>query len=375
MELDKKPSFNLYASELVKEALKNAELVLFYITETGINVNQQDVEVITKSKQALEKDLWNVDLEVEFWIAYKNLTASIAPINIDSLRAFREGYIKKPNFFQRLFRKKRNATLSYRTVRFYSIFTIVTLIIMLFLHIYFSIGTIRLNRIQASNERLSSLEKQLNEMDLIISGGSTNISVQQKYDKLQNELFEVNSEKETNIKLLSKWLENIQKVIGTYSSSVSNKTATQPEDVGSNQTSVPGPPVAPEKQLNNNIEIIQEAQNFILIIGFYILPLLYGLLGALTYVLRDLSVQTKKMLYSKDSNINHILRIVLGSIAGFAVGVFWGEMKQQEKFIIIQSLGPLLVAYLSGLTVEYVFSAIETWIGSLLQRALNNSKK
>lgn len=375
MELDKKPSFNLYASELVKEALKNAELVLFYITETGINVNQQDVEVITEAKQAMEKDAWNVDLEVEFWISYKNLTASIAPINIDSLKAFRESYIKKPNFFQRLFRKKRNATLSYRTVRFYSIFTIATMIIMLFLHIYFSIGTIRLNRIQASDERISALEKQLNEMDVIISGGSSNISVQQKYDKLQNELFEVNTEKETNIKLLSKWLENIQKVIGAYHGEVSNKSLTEQEDVGLNETSVPGPPVAPEKQLNNNIEIIQEAQNFILIIGFYILPLLYGLLGALTYVLRDLSVQTKKMLYSKDSNINHILRIVLGTIAGFAVGVFWGEMKQQQKFIIIQSLGPLLVAYLSGLTVEYVFSAIETWIGSLLQRALNNSKK
>ena len=374
MEQEKKLTFNLYASDLVKDALKNAELVLFYITENGINISNHDVEVITKAKEAIEDDKWSVEMEVEFWIAYKNLAASIQPVNIDSLKAFKKNYIKNPNFFQRLFRIKWKQTLSYRTVRFYTFFTMFTMVIMLFLHIYFSIGTIRLNRIQAASERISSLETELNEMDLIIGDGSTGISVQQKYDKLQNELFEVNSEKETNIALLGKWVENIQRSIGTYDASLTQEEVNQ-QELQPNEQVTPGPPISPEEQLDNNIEVIQEAQNFVLIIGFYILPLLYGLLGALTYVLRDLSTQTKKMLYSKDSDINHILRIVLGTIAGLAVGVFWGDMKQQESFIVIESLGPLLVAYLSGMTVEYIFSAIETWIGNVLQRALSSSKK
>jgi len=149
---------------------------------------------------------------------------------------------------------------------------------------------------------------------------------------------------------------------------------TKNENTEDAEPGPPGSPIAPGKILNKNIEIIQQAQNYVLIIGLYILPLFYGLLGAMTYVLRDLSNQTLKMQYKKESNINHILRLILGTIAGLAVGVFWGDIKQQDSFIIVRSLGPLIVAYLSGMTVEYIFSAIEKWIGGVLERALSSRK-
>ncbi len=374
MSIEKVPVPKFYASDLVKDAISNAEIVLSYTAEAGINVDKNDIETITKAKELLLQDNWNSKMEIEFWNAYKNLTALIKPVSVDSLRASQETIIKSPNIFQKIFRIKRRDTLAYRIVRFYTIFAVLTMVLMLILHIYFSIGTIRLNRIQSADERIKNIENQLDEIELII-GTSSNLSAQQKQDRLQNELFEINTEKESNIKLLGEWVGFVQNFFFMGDKDEVPTEQTQIEAESPAPPAPPGFPASPEATLNKNIEIIQNAQNYVLIIGLYVLPLFYGLLGALTYVLRDLSNQTHKMRYTKESNINHILRLILGTIAGLAVGVFWGDLKQQESFIIIRSLGPLIVAYLSGLTVEYVFTAIEKWIGSVINKALNTENK
>ncbi len=371
MSRENVPLPKFYASELVLDAIKNAELVLYYCTEVGIDINEKDVSVITDAKKIINEDAWNKEIEIKFWIAYKNLTALIKPVTVDSLKASQETVIKNPNYFQRLFGKKRRNTLAFRVVRFYTFFTVLMMLIMLVLHIYFSIGTIRLNRIKAANERIMKIEEQLDEMELI--SDNTNLSAQQKQDKLLNELFEVNTEKGSNIELLQEWVNFVQKFF-FMGDKKEEKDSEEKDSEENNQPGPPGPPLSPEEAVNSNIEIIQQAQNYVLVIGLYILPLFYGLLGALTFVLRDLSNQTHKMKYTKESNINHILRLILGTIAGLAVGVFWGDLKQQDSFIIISSLGPLIVAYLSGLTVEYIFSAIEKWIGSFIDRALSRDK-
>lgn len=374
MTENKIPMPKFYASELVKDALINAELVLYHISEMGLDSHREDIEVITKAKEKLENDDWSSDLEVRFWMAYRNMTNIIKPVSVDSLRASQETIIKNPNIFQKFFKLKSKNSLSLKVVRFYTFLTIITMILMLVLHIYFSIGTIRLTRIQSADDRIEAIQSQLNEMDLMI-GASTNISVQQKSDRLQSSLFEVNTERNSNISLLGDWVSFIGHffLIGKKDTVQIEQAQVQTEPTPPE----PGPMViiSPEKMLNKNIEIIQQAQNYVFIIGLYILPLFYGLLGAMTFVLRDLSNQSMRMQYKKENNINHILRLILGTIAGMAVGVFWGDLKQQENFIIIRSLGPLIVAYLSGMTVEYIFSGIERWIGSLLDKSIPKSRE
>ncbi len=358
MENKEIPMLKLEVSELVEDALRNAELVLFYCSETGLMINEKNVETIIEAKRLYKAGRWTREIEIDFWLAYRDLTALIQPVNVDSLKASQETVIKQPNRIQRIFGKKRRKTLAYKTVRFYTIYAVVTMVIMLVLHIYFSVGTVRLNRIQSGEERMKSVEAQLDEMELI-SDNSLNMSAQQKRDRLQSELYEINTEKESNIVLLNDWVNFIQKFL-----LVKNEPEKEEVVLDAGGDGLPAPPMAPEATLDENILIIQRAQNYVLIIGLYILPLFYGLLGALTFVLRALSQQTNKMQYTKESNITYVLRLILGTIAGLAVGVFWGDLKQQESFVIIRSLGPLVVAYLSGLTVEYIFSGIEKWIGS-----------
>ncbi len=363
----------LTPSEIVEDAITNAELLLMHAAESGLEISPEEVAVITEAKRAFQEKQWNTDIELKFWLVYKNLARRSYPVTVDAVRAAQETRIKHPNFWQKLTRKTRRNTLTYRAVRFYTIFTIITLIIMVFLHVLFSIGTSRLNRIQMANERMQQIEKQLDQLDMIAGEEQTNINIEMQKEKLLNELYEANSEKVNAIKLLEEWLRTIKRL--TFSERQFEKRMSELQQESANPGGLPAPPTTPEATIDTHIGIIQEAQNYLLILGLVILPLFYGLLGALAYVLRDLVQSTKRLQFTKESNIINILRLTLGTIAGLAVGVFWVDLKQQQEFVMIKSLGPLIVAFLSGFMVEYVFAVIERWMTMLLEKTIGDKKK
>jgi len=182
-----------------------------------------------------------------------------------------------------------------------------------------------------------------------------------------NKLYQINSEKENAIRLLEDWLRFMKKI--TFSEKKFEQKLLQ-KDILTNRA----PPNIADQAIDTRIGIIQEAQNYVMVLGFYILPLFYGLLGALAFVLRDLAITTRKIIFTKDANINHTLRIMLGTIAGLAVGVFWGEISEQNNLIGVKTLGPLLAAFIAGFTVEYVFALIETAMRSFFERTITKSK-
>ena len=367
----KPPKLPLRPSEVVKESIEEAELLLSYASERGLELTEDEVEVITEAKHALENNEWNTDIEIRFWMVYRDLARRNYPVTVDSVRAARVTKVKHPNLWQKIFRIKSRNTLAYRTVRLYTVMTIITLIVMVILHILFSIGSIRLNQIQKSDERLRQIDKQLEELNIMGGMDTQSESIEVKKEKLMNELYQVNSEKENAIRLLEDWLRFVKRL--TFAGKSFEKKLEQAQVP--NNPGLPAPPTIAEQVVDTRIGIIQEAQNYVMVLGWYILPLFYGLLGALAFVLRDLSITTKRMLFTKESNINHTLRLMLGTIAGLAVGVFWGEIKQQQNFVFVRTLGPLLVAFLAGFTVEYVFAMIEVWMRSVFERTVKDDKK
>ncbi len=367
----KVPALPLKPSEMVKESVEEAELLLSYDAERGLEINPEEVWVITEAKRALENNEWNTEIEMKFWMVYRDLARRSYPVTVESVRAAKVTKIKKQTLWQRLLHKTRRDTLASRTVKFYTFLTIITLIFMVALHILFSVGTIRLNRIQMSDEKLKQIDKQLDDLNAISGMDINNESIELRKQKLMDDLYEVNSEKENAIRLLEDWLRFIKKLTFSeknFERRLAAKTAPA-------QPGMPVPPTQAEQIVDTRIGIIQEAQNYVMILGWYILPLFYGLLGALAFVLRDLSNSTRRMIFTRESNITHTLRLMLGTIAGLAVGVFWGEIKQQQSFVFVRTLGPLLVAFLSGFMVEYIFAIIEQWMRAVLERAVKGKEK
>jgi len=103
----------------------------------------------------------------------------------------------------------------------------------------------------------------------------------------------------------------------------------------------------------------QLAGQFVLtVLQSYALPLLYGILGAGSSVLRTLSRQIEKVIFSEEAGTQHLLRISLGALAGIMVGWF-SFLIPKETTTFLGSVSPLAIAFLVGYNIEVFFSLMD----------------
>lgn len=103
----------------------------------------------------------------------------------------------------------------------------------------------------------------------------------------------------------------------------------------------------------------QVAGKFVLdILQGYLLPLLYGVLGAATFIIRDLSKQIEEVIYSDKSGVQHLSRIALGALAGIMVGWFT-FLLPKESTSFLGSVSPLALAFLVGYNIELFFQLMD----------------
>ena len=88
----------------------------------------------------------------------------------------------------------------------------------------------------------------------------------------------------------------------------------------------------------------------------YLLPMLYGLLGACAFVLRKLSDEIDKLTYANDARVRYSLRLNIGLLAGLAVGWF---IKPGTGEASLVSLSPLALAFVAGYGSDLFFVALD----------------
>jgi predicted nucleic acid-binding Zn-ribbon protein len=118
------------------------------------------------------------------------------------------------------------------------------------------------------------------------------------------------------------------------------------------------------------------ATQFVLVIlASYLLPLVYGILGAATSVLRALSKKIEEVTFSEDTGIQNLLRISLGALAGIVVGWF-SFLLPNEAGNFLGTVSPLAVAFLVGYNIELFFSSMDVAINRVkaLQKPSSPSK-
>jgi hypothetical protein len=115
-----------------------------------------------------------------------------------------------------------------------------------------------------------------------------------------------------------------------------------------------------QRGILKNTAALQEAKFILQGIQLYILPLLYGLLGAAAYVLRTLTTEIRNLTYEIESNIRYRLRIQLGAVSGLAIG--WFSDAGLTFSASTLSLSPLALAFLAGYSVEVLFSLMDRMI-------------
>ena len=94
----------------------------------------------------------------------------------------------------------------------------------------------------------------------------------------------------------------------------------------------------------------------------FVLPMLYGGLGAIAYALRTLAQQSRDRLYRVENETADSLRTWLGVIAGLAIGWFFTSDKSAGAGP--GALSPLALAFVAGYSVDLLFTAMDRLVAA-----------
>jgi hypothetical protein len=107
------------------------------------------------------------------------------------------------------------------------------------------------------------------------------------------------------------------------------------------------------------------------VIQKWVLPLLYGALGAMVFVVRTLSVQARDRLFRREALVSLVLRVFLGMISGLAIGWFWNQNPAGATAagaLTITTLSPFALAFVAGYGVELFFALLDKIVSTFTNK-------
>lgn len=317
-------------------AVENAETILAFSAEKGVDISEDSVKVIVNTRLKLDKNEELGELESQFWLVYASLARQIHPVTLESLRAIR----LKPDFltkgaFLRFFTSK---SIAHESVNAYRILGMVVMIIMLLVQIYWVIGAKLVSDINTVlPERIEALLKQKTEREKYLGEqAATSIEIAH----LEGRLEELGAKLTASSMAVEKWNNIWERIVP-----VSTDSAIYDLDISKDYLEI--------KYASFALDAMQE----------YVLPLLYGLLGAFAFVFRDIFIEIHNKTFTQEASIKYILRLHLGALTGLAVGWFFGDEGARASFSF-SSLSPLALSFLGGYAVEILFSGMDRLISS-----------
>ncbi len=97
-------------------------------------------------------------------------------------------------------------------------------------------------------------------------------------------------------------------------------------------------------------------------LGSYLIPLFMGLLGALAFILRSLTIQLRDHTYVHMSASLAVIRMCLGAVAGV-----FGTILAPGSEGALKGLPPLIVPFVFGYGIEILFSLMDRVVNSFAQ--------
>ena len=404
-----------------ERAVRDAQKLVAYTAKKGLDVDQDTLKTLLAADEKWDSGAWTPEFASDFWKAFGKVSQLIKPATVDSVRAICLDP-KEPGFWGFLTHLFGRSP-ARRSTNTFIIFTLGVLFVLLFFQVYWVIGNslaTRLTQLLDNETQLTAsiddLEQDYSEVELRfkITEEDTNIeeketeSASQTGDRSYNFYYTPDWERETllinnQINRMENQLESIKKQLDRnhdllWGWALFWRSWLQIKFVNEEL-------ISQKNDLNEQIEAKQKAINEVpddiqrtdldelnkrlisltrqielettketsyrarLVAGVvldilqsYILPLLYGLLGASAFVLRTMTREILDVTYSVASNGGYILRLVLGTLAGLIVGWFIFLLPGQT---ILAAISPFAIAFLVGYNIELLFSVMDNIIDRL----------
>lgn len=361
------PAKNIY--EQVKWAAEEANILLEYTVHKGIEIEKETFDTIIAAKYIHE---WDAQQEAAFWKAYRDISVAVRPATVQSIKAGKSFYGRKLSLLlkiltgiwsQTTIAQSRIAVLRYRAV------AVIVLLIIIVAQIYSFTGSELTKENKILRRNFDSLLVKTWEIQQKVALKSANADSAQ-YRQLQYELGKVQTMLEANFNYMTGWHKWWTRTVtfGLYTPDIQRDTAAI---------------------INMDIVRVTLDENFqryrplarmaysisfpLQVVNMYLLPLLYGMMGACAYVLREISKEVQNMTYSSDDSVNYNLRIQLGALSGLIVGWFLIPASGAvEGIFSVYNLGPFALSFLSGYSIELVFSAMDRFIAAFSNKTANN---
>ncbi len=332
----------------VQKMVHDGQRLLVYMARNGnTGLDPELTGKVVEAKYKLENNAWSPEIENEFLLNYDKLAKMVYPVTVDSINAVipkRVGAVKEKT-------KAEKAVIWYRR------YTMLALVLLIVMQAYWLFG----------NELRTNLHKVFDERE------QTKIALQQSsegeadWNQLTQQLKVDDQRLDANYNLLLTWNQiwsfgnTFDIELPPYFQARYELTKQRlEENLLENQAELDQ--LELDKSLHEVrivfFENILSADFVLAAFQSYILPLLYGLLGAFIYVLRELLKEVKELTYNFDSEIRFRLRLTLGALGGMVIGFFLKD----EDAGSLASLSPMAIAFLMGYNVEVLFSIMDKMI-------------
>jgi hypothetical protein len=352
------------------KALNDASLLIKYAAESPKTLPENIMMPIALAWKAREDNAWSPDVSTKFWTAYSVLCDLLKPVTLETIATSQPVKSLRWIFFGDVVER----TLAETTARRYRVLLSVLLAIAVTLGFVASALTrisdeikehtakgnaaatevaVAIANIKGDLDRITPVDGDV--LKLSLDDSRINPDTKSKITALRDKLQEMYYATD----MMTERANRIAFVTSFFGMrSIAAMRGYQPGDLSRLPTLEAGyANVQDYYQVRRAVSALSESEGSIvnLTILYYaynaLVPLLFGSIGALTYVLRLTSDQIRESSFSATSPVRHSVRILLGTLAGFAVGL--GGLATSA------GLTAAAAAFVAGYSVEPVFATMD----------------
>lgn len=334
----------------LEQSVRDAELLMRYAGRYGVPIDSSVLIGIADAREQFQRGELKGQKEAEFYEKFISLSRAVAPVSVKSLESCTEQRDLTDFFFWH-----RSETYADRTIRRHRVFGGIGLMLLILVQTYWVVGSYLTANIPLLSDTDSDRKQAILQESIYASGSTIAITKEGEAASLT-----IASDGRAPAGIDSEKLKNEEGTIvkgrlRTYEWLLDLWAAPEIAVVKwvDKRTKSPVKHEVSDSWRNGIL-----AKYFLNILQTYVLPPLYGWIGAVAFVLRRLISEINARTYREDTNILYNLRIFLGLLAGLAIGWFFPPNNAEGQHVL-QALSPLALAFLAGYSVELLFAAMD----------------
>lgn len=323
----------------VRDAVADAQLLLAHAAGRGIELGPELVRTVVSAKELLALDLADpatFERQSQFWEARKALARAVHPVTIASLKASMQSgpmvlYRSLLGALSRSARSGQPISPAERSVLWFRFLATLALFCLLAVQVYWVVGSRVLGETAEILERVKANQAAV----------ATLTVDDPRSQSLEAESMALEKEISVRYDILDGW-----NAVWNFPLRLFARAA----------------PAAVDNPSYEDLQRDRLAGEFaVQAIERYLLPLLYGWLGACLYVLRKLAEEIRALSYTAEQDMLYRLRVYMGMLAGLIVVWF---MPAVDAGTGAKSLSVFAVALLVGYSIDLLFALLDRIIGA-----------